>query len=70
MTCSDMRQYTTGTKVKTIINQKKNKIMKNATTNQTPDIFKMYTLSIEEMISVRGGELDPVIKTTTPPVKI
>jgi hypothetical protein len=48
----------------------KNKIMKNETKNLTLDIFKMFTLSTEEMISVRGGESDPIVKTTTPPVKI
>jgi hypothetical protein len=44
--------------------------MKNETKNLTLDIFKMFTLSAEEMISVRGGESDPIIKTMPPPVRI
>jgi hypothetical protein len=34
------------------------------------DMFNEFTLSNEEMINVRGGESDPIIKTTLPPVKI
>lgn len=44
--------------------------MKDLNIRQTLDIFKNFTLSSEEMISVRGGESDPIIKTTPPPVKI
>jgi len=44
--------------------------MKNLNIALTPDIFKNFTLSSEEMISVRGGDSDPIIKTTPPPVKI
>jgi hypothetical protein len=44
--------------------------MKNEIKNPTLDIFKMFTLSTEEMISVRGGESDPIIKTTIPPIKL
>ena len=45
-------------------------IMENLKLELTLDIFKKFTLSAEEMITVRGGEIDPVIKTTPPPVKI
>jgi hypothetical protein len=34
------------------------------------DIFNEYELSNEEMICVRGGEGDPIIKTSVPPVRI
>jgi hypothetical protein len=34
------------------------------------DMFNEFALSNEEMINVRGGECDPIIKTTLPPVKI
>ena len=34
------------------------------------DIFNEYELSNEEMICVRGGEGDPIIKTSAPPVRI
>jgi hypothetical protein len=34
------------------------------------DIFNEFTLSNDEMIYVRGGDSDPIIKTTEPPVKI
>jgi hypothetical protein len=44
--------------------------MKNQNFELTIDIFNEFQLSNEEMICVRGGEGDPIIKTTTPPVKI
>jgi len=34
------------------------------------DILNEFTLSNEEMIHVRGGESDILIKTTIPPVKL
>lgn len=36
----------------------------------TKDIFNMFELSNEEMINVRGGEGDPVVVPTVPPIKI
>jgi len=30
----------------------------------------MYTLTIEEMICVKGGDADPILKPSLPPVKI
>lgn len=36
----------------------------------TKDIFNMFELSNEEMINVRGGESDVVIKVTAPPILI
>jgi hypothetical protein len=44
--------------------------MENKNLDLTLDIFKMFTLSNEEMINVRGGESDPIIKTTPPPIKL
>jgi hypothetical protein len=32
--------------------------------------LEMYTLTIEEMISVKGGDADPILKPSLPPVKI
>lgn len=38
------------------------------------DLFKVtfeeYILTVDEMINVRGGEGDPIIKPTQPPTKI
>jgi hypothetical protein len=34
------------------------------------DIFNEFKLSNEEMICVRGGEDDPIVKTAVPPVII
>jgi hypothetical protein len=34
------------------------------------DIFEKFVLSNEEMINIRGGEGDPIIKTNLPPIKI
>jgi hypothetical protein len=44
--------------------------MKTLNSKLTKDIFTEFALSIEEMISVRGGENDPIIKSTVPPVVI
>jgi hypothetical protein len=44
--------------------------MENKNLDLTLDIFKMFTLSNEEMINVRGGEADPIIKTSLPPIKL
>jgi hypothetical protein len=44
--------------------------MKTNTTESIKDMFSKFSLSNEEMIKVRGGECDPIIKTTIPPVKI
>jgi hypothetical protein len=48
------------------------KIGKMKTNNRelTQDIFNDFALTVEEMIYVRGGECDPIVKTTIPPVKI
>jgi hypothetical protein len=44
--------------------------MKPRNFESTQDIFNEFALSNEEMICVRGGKSDPIIKTTVPPVKI
>lgn len=44
--------------------------MKTLNSKLTKDIFTEFALSIEEMICVRGGENDPIIKTTIPPIII
>jgi hypothetical protein len=44
--------------------------MKTQNSNLNLDIFSDFTLSNEEMIYVRGGELDPIIKPTLPPIVI
>jgi hypothetical protein len=44
--------------------------MKTLKPEFTTDTFNEFLLSNEEMIYVRGGEGDPVIYPTTPPVKI
>jgi len=42
--------------------------MKTLNSKLTKDIFTEFALSNEEMISVHGGESDPIIKSTVPPI--
>jgi hypothetical protein len=44
--------------------------MKTLNSKLEKDIFAEFALSIEEMISVRGGQDDPIIKSTQPPIII
>jgi|WetSurSiteA1Bulk_404760.scaffolds.fasta_scaffold220532_1 hypothetical protein len=44
--------------------------MKTLNSLKTIEIFNDFILSNEEMIQVRGGEGDPIVKPTTPPVII
>lgn len=44
--------------------------MKTLNSKLTQDIFTEYALSNEEMIFVRGGDGDPIVKTTIPPIII
>jgi hypothetical protein len=46
--------------------------MKTLNSKLTQDIFTEYALSNEEMIFIRGGDLDgdPIVKTTIPPIII
>jgi hypothetical protein len=45
-------------------------IMEKLNLDLTTDIFKKFTLSNEEMINVRGGENEPIIKPNNPPIKL
>jgi len=44
--------------------------MKTLNFQLTTDIFNEFALSNEEMIYVRGGEGDPIVKTVPPPIII
>jgi len=44
--------------------------MKAKKTVVTIDVFNVYALTNEEMIYIRGGEGDPIIFGTVPPVVI
>jgi hypothetical protein len=44
--------------------------MKTLTTKPKTRSFADFILTNEEMIMVRGGEGDPIIKTTIPPIII
>ncbi len=44
--------------------------MKTLNSKLEKDIFSEFVLSTDEMICVRGGELDPVIKIMVPPIMI
>jgi hypothetical protein len=44
--------------------------MKTLNFKKTSEFFVEFALSSEEMIKVRGGELEPTIKPPVPPVKI
>jgi len=53
-----------------MINHFKKSPMKTLNLELAKDIFDAFALSNEEMIYVRGGDSDPIIMPTTPPVKI
>jgi hypothetical protein len=44
--------------------------MKTLNSTLTKETFTAFVLSNEEMICVRGGENDPILKPTQPPVII
>ena len=44
--------------------------MKTLNFEMTKDIFNEFALSNEEMISVRGGDGDPIVMPTQPPIII
>jgi hypothetical protein len=44
--------------------------MKNLNLELTIEIFEKFALSNIEMVNVRGGEAEPIIRPITPPVKI
>jgi hypothetical protein len=44
--------------------------MKTLNFETTKSIFDEFALSNEEMINVRGGDLDPLPTPTKPPIKI
>ncbi len=44
--------------------------METLNSKLTKDIFAQFELTNEEMINVRGGEGEPIVKPTPPPVII
>jgi hypothetical protein len=44
--------------------------MKTQNSLVTIDIFNTFALSNEEMINIRGGEGDPIVMGTVPPILI
>ena len=42
--------------------------MKTQNSIVTIDIFNVYSLTSEEMINIRGGEGDPIVMGTVPPI--
>jgi hypothetical protein len=44
--------------------------MKTLTTQVSKDIFNEFVLSTEEMIIVRGGDSDEIMKPMLPPIVI
>jgi hypothetical protein len=44
--------------------------MKTLNFDMTKSIFDEFALSNEEMINVRGGDLEPTPNPTKPPIKI
>ena len=48
----------------------KKETMKTLNFDITKSIFDEFALSNEEMINVRGGELEPTPTPTRPPIKI
>ncbi len=46
------------------------RIMKTLNNETTLAILSDYSLTVEEMINVRGGDGDPIINPPDPPIKI
>ena len=45
--------------------------MKNLTLRNLDEIINEYALTVEEMICVKGGDAgEPILKPSTPPIKI
>jgi hypothetical protein len=44
--------------------------MKTLNLELAPDIFNEFALTNEEMINVRGGEGDPIVLPSTPPIRV
>jgi hypothetical protein len=44
--------------------------MKNLKTNSVTDMWSEFLLSNEEMISIHGGDDDPVVRPQGPPIII
>jgi hypothetical protein len=44
--------------------------MKTQNSLVTIDIFNTFALSNEEMINIRGGEGDPIVMGTLPPIVV
>jgi hypothetical protein len=45
--------------------------MKNLTLKNLDEIFSEYSLTAEEMICIKGGDAgEPILKPSTPPIKI
>lgn len=45
--------------------------MENLTLRNLDEIFNEYALTVEEMICVKGGDAgEPILKPSTPPIKI
>lgn len=44
--------------------------MKTLNFDLTKSIFDEFVLSNEEMINVKGGDIDPIPMPTAPPIKI
>jgi len=45
--------------------------MKTVNLKNIDEIFNEYALTVEEMICIKGGDAgEPIIKPSTPPVKI
>lgn len=44
--------------------------MKTLNFDLTKDIFDEFALSVDEMIHVRGGDIEPTPLPTVPPIKI
>ena len=44
--------------------------MKTLNLELAPDIFNEFALTNEEMINVRGGEGDPIVLPSIPPIRV
>jgi hypothetical protein len=53
-----------------LVTIKKARIMKTLNFDLTNEMFDEFALTIDEMIHVRGGDIEPTPMPTVPPIKI
>jgi hypothetical protein len=69
MTCVNIKDKRI-TSFPELVTIKKSEIMKTLNFDLTNEMFDEFALSVDEMINVRGGDIEPTPMPTMPPIKI